>query len=119
MALTERSRSALFRGLSDVLDDEEAVGELLSYFPTRDMDEPASRDFVDARFTAVDARLDVLEARIEAGFESVDARMRAGLAEHREATQAAMHAEIRSLTRWAVGTIVALFGLLIALGVIG
>jgi hypothetical protein len=130
MALTERSRSALFRGLSEVLDDEEAVGELLSYFPTRDVDEPASRDFVDARIanveshiaaleariSGVDGRVDALDARMRAGFESVDARMQAGFAEQREAMASALHAEIRGLTRWAVGTIVAMFGLLIGLG---
>ncbi len=150
MALTERSRSALFRGLSEVLDDEEAVGELLSYFPGRDVDEPASRDFVDARitaveakvagvdarvsaiearmdagFSAVDARFAGLEARMEAGFSAVDARasasdarMAAGFAEVRSELMSAMHAEIRTMTQWTVGSIVAVVGLLVVVGLI-
>jgi len=126
MALTERSRAALFRGLSDLLDDEEAVGELLGYFPARDADEPASRDVVDARigglearFDALDARIDALDVRMRAGFEIVDARMATGFAEQREAMTSALHAEVRTMTRWAVGTIVAAVGLLVALGIIG
>jgi len=187
MALTERSRSALYRGLSEVLHDEEAVGEMLSYFPARDVDEPASRDFVDARiahvesrFVALDARMEVgfastdarfseletrmearfssvearmeagflatearfssvearmeaglsslearmdarsssLEARMEAGFSASDARMDAGLADFRGEVVAAMHAEIRTMTQWTVGSIVAVVGLLVALGLI-
>jgi len=176
MALTERSRSALYRGLSEVLHDEEAVGEMLSNFAARDVDEPASRDFVDARiahvesrFVALDARMEVgfastdarfseletrmeagflatearfssvearmeaglsslqarmearsssLEARMEAGFSASDARMDAGLADFRGEVVAAMHAEIRTMTQWTVGSIVAVVGLLVALGLI-
>ena len=118
MALTERSRAALFRGLSEALDDEEAVGELLSYFPSRDVDEPASRDFVDARMSRLEASVTALEARMDAGFASVDARMAALFAEQRESLAATMHAEIRTMTRWAVGTIIASAGLLLALGVV-
>lgn len=173
MALTERSRAALYRGLSDMLDDEEAVGQVLSYFPTRDADEPASRDFVDARVASVEARVDILEARVDAGFASVNARMDAGFAsvesrfasvesrfasvdarmdagfasvesrfasvdarmdtgfasvdarmevefaKQREAIESKLHTEIRTMTRWAVGTIIAVAGLLLALGVVG
>ncbi|NLV55506.1 MAG: hypothetical protein GXY13_07840, partial [Acidimicrobiales bacterium] len=53
MALSERSRSALCHGLSDVIGDEEAVGEMMSYFPARDVDEPATRDFVAAQIADV------------------------------------------------------------------
>jgi hypothetical protein len=154
MALTERSRAALFRGLSDVLDDEEAVGELLSYFPARDADEPASRDFVDARIANVEARIsgvdgridgldgrmdgldgridglaakvEALGARMDAGFASVDARfasledrMVSGFTQVRAELRSDLHDEVRSFTRWAVGSIVAAVGLLVALGLIG
>jgi hypothetical protein len=135
MALTERSRATLFRGLSEVLDDEEAVGELLSYFPARDVDEPASRDFVDARisavearFAAVDARFDSVDARfdsVDARFDSMQARMDTGFAELRgemaaleQRMMATMHAEIRTMTQWSIGSMVAFVGLLVALGLI-
>lgn len=47
MALTERNRSALYQGLSTVID-EEAVEEMLSYFPARDVEEPATKEFLRA-----------------------------------------------------------------------
>ena len=47
MALTERNRSALFQGLTTVID-EEAVEEMLSYFPARDVEEPATKEFLRA-----------------------------------------------------------------------
>jgi len=103
MALTERSRSALYRGLSDLLDDEEAVGEMLSNFAARDVDEPASRDFVDARIANVEAR--VAEVRGEV----------AGL-EQRLTT--ALHAEMRTMTQWTIGSMVAFVGVLVAFGLI-
>ena len=47
MALTERNRSALYQGLSTIID-EEAVEEMLSYFPARDVEEPATKEFLRA-----------------------------------------------------------------------
>ena len=110
MALTERSRAALFRGLCDLLDDEEAVSELLSSFPARDADEPASRDFIDARFSQVDARFSEVDAR----FSEVDAKLSA----LEQRLMVAMHAEMRTMTQWTIGSMVAFVGILIALGVI-
>ena len=53
MPMTERSRAALFRSLGHLTGDEEAVGEMLSQFPTRDADEPATKDFVRAEIADV------------------------------------------------------------------
>jgi len=53
MALTERSRSALYQGLTDLIEDEVAVGELLSYFPARDVEEPATKEFVATQIAGV------------------------------------------------------------------
>ena len=47
MALTERNRSALYQGLTTVIA-EEAVEEMLSYFPARDVEEPATKEFLRA-----------------------------------------------------------------------
>ena len=101
MALTERSRSALFRGLSDVLDDEEAVGEMLSYFPARDTDEPASKDFIDARLSQMDARLSAMEARLMAEIH---------------AQSAAFNAQMRTMVQWPLAAMVGLIGLVVAMG---
>ena len=56
MALTERNRSALYQGLSEIID-EEAVGELLSNIPAHGTDEPATKDFVRAEIQASANRL--------------------------------------------------------------
>ena len=55
--MTERSRSTLYRGLVDLLDDEEAVGEMMSYFPARDAEEPATKEFVRAEIADVRAEI--------------------------------------------------------------
>lgn len=48
MSLSERNRTALSQGLCSIIDDEEAIGEMLSHCPARDVDEPATKDFVRA-----------------------------------------------------------------------
>ena len=50
MALTHKHRSALYEGLSGIVD-EEAVDEMLAYFPTRGGDEPINRDFLRAEMS--------------------------------------------------------------------
>jgi hypothetical protein len=89
MALTERSRSALYRGLSDLIDDEEAVGEMLSYFPARDTEEPASKEYIDARLSAMETRL-----------------------------MAELHAQMRTTLQWTLAAMVSLIGLVVAMGIL-
>ena len=55
MALTERSRSSLYQALTAVVDDEQAVQEMLSYFPARDVEEPATKEFVRAEIAELRA----------------------------------------------------------------
>ena len=50
MALTHQHRVALYEGLSGIVD-EEAVNEMLAYFPTRDGDEPINKDFLRAEMS--------------------------------------------------------------------
>ncbi|MEZ5311516.1 MAG: hypothetical protein R2735_13180 [Microthrixaceae bacterium] len=57
MALSERSRSALYRGFSAVVDDEEAVAEMLSFFPARDVEEAVTKEFVRAELAETELRL--------------------------------------------------------------
>jgi hypothetical protein len=55
MSLSERNRAALYHGLCTVIDDEEAVDEMLSHFPARDAEEPATKDFVRAEVATLRA----------------------------------------------------------------
>lgn len=63
MVMSERSRSMLYRGLSDLVDDEEAVGEMLASMP-RDVDELATKDFVRAEIADVRAEIHAATNRI-------------------------------------------------------
>ncbi|WCO68931.1 hypothetical protein PO878_09365 [Iamia majanohamensis] len=63
MALTERSRATLYRWLSDLIHDEEAVGEMLSNLPAYDIDQVATKDFVRAEVGEV--RAEIAELRTE------------------------------------------------------
>ena len=89
MPMTERSRAALFRTLSALTDDEEAVGEMLSQFPARDADEPATKDFVRAEIA--DVRAEIADVRTE------------------------IHASANRMIIWAVGSNTAMLGLVLAL----
>ena len=57
MALTERNRNALYQGLTRTIGDEEAVEAMLAQFPARDIDEPATKDFVRAEIAGLEQRL--------------------------------------------------------------
>lgn len=56
MSLTEKSRSALYSGLSNIVD-EEAVEEMLSFFPARDVEEPVTKEFLRAEMATSTAGL--------------------------------------------------------------
>ena len=52
MALSEKSRSELYQALEG-LAGPEAVEEMLSHFPARDVEEPVTREHLDRRFAEV------------------------------------------------------------------
>lgn len=87
MALTARSRSARYQRLADLIEDEEAVGEMLSYFPARDVEVPATKEFVAAQV----------------------ASLRADLVEQMAAMQ-------RTFIQWTLGAMLTLIGVMLALG---
>lgn len=57
MALTERSRSVLYQSLYVVVADEQAVQEMLSYFPARDVEEPVTKEFLRAELAELRVEL--------------------------------------------------------------
>ncbi len=62
MALTEKSRSALYQGLTTIIGDQ-AVEEMLSYFPARDVEEPVTKEFLRAEMN--DLRVEMSDLRTE------------------------------------------------------
>ncbi len=63
MAISEKSRSALYQGLVPIAG-EEAVGEMLSYFPARDVDEPVSKELLRAEIASVKTEIAHLETEL-------------------------------------------------------
>ena len=63
MALTEKSRATLFQGLIRIID-EEAVEEMLTNFPTHDIDDIATKDFVRAEIAGVRTEMASMKAEI-------------------------------------------------------
>lgn len=64
MALSEKHRSTLYNQLGDTVGDYEAVGELLSNIASRELDEPANRDFVAAQVQIVRTEISESEGRL-------------------------------------------------------
>ncbi len=56
MALSERSRSALYQAFSQSIE-EEAVAEMLAHFPARDVEEPVTREHLDRRIAELRGEL--------------------------------------------------------------
>lgn len=79
MSLSERSRNHLYTGLSAVIDDQEAVDEMLSHFPARDLDEPVTREHLRAEVALLDGRittgLAALDKKMTEGFAAMDGRI--------------------------------------------
>jgi len=82
VSLSERSRSTLYQGLTSLIPDEEAIGEMLSHFPARDLDEPATKDHLRAEVAVLDARMadgfGAVRLEMAAEFAAVRAEMAAG-----------------------------------------
>lgn len=60
MALSESSRSQIYQGLVNFVG-EEAIGEMMSHFPARDVEEPVTKEFLRAEIA--DVRSEIAEVR--------------------------------------------------------
>ena len=92
MALTQRSRTAIYQGLTQLIQDDQAVEEMLSYFPSRDVEEPVTKEFVRAEM----------------------ADLRAEMAEMRADLRTEMHAGFRRMSVAVYTSMVATAGVVIA-----
>ncbi len=90
MPLTERSRHKLYETFTALIDDEEAVQEMLSDFPARDVEEPVTQDFLRA------------ELQTEIG-----------------ALRTEMHQMARATQTWIISTGLSLAGLILAVARFG
>ncbi|MCB1026629.1 MAG: hypothetical protein KDB24_02570 [Microthrixaceae bacterium] len=126
MALTEASRNVLYTRFLELVDDEKAVSELLSYYPARDIDEPATRDLVmttsaELRAEMADLRAEIAELRAELKGDIADLRseFKGDIAELRSE----MDRKLQSNFRWTITTMIALitplYAILIAQLIVG
>jgi chromosome segregation ATPase len=112
VALSEKSRSAIFQSLAPIAG-EEAIAEMLSFFPSREADTPATR--ADLELTRAELRREMAELRTEMAELRTD--LRTEMAELRtdlRTEMADLRTELqRSLNRlliWLVATIIATAG---------
>lgn len=103
MTLSERSRSALYQGLAAIIDDQEAVQEMLSQFPSRDVDEYVTKDFLRAEMTE-------FRSGMRADMAALRSEMRSDMASLR----LELHTELRRQLVWTISTMIALAGSMIA-----
>ena len=131
MTLNTRDRSILFESLSK-LADPEAVDAMLAHFPTRDVDEPLTRDYLDSRliefreeirlailteFRAFDAKIGSLRQDMTTGFGELDAKVgsiRGELDSKIGSLRQDMEAQFRRSLQWTVATLIALATLIVA-----
>jgi len=99
MALSECSRSVLYQGLVTIVEDEQAVQEMMSYFPARDVEEPVTKDSL---------RAEMNEFRAEMRTEMGDLRTEMGQMEGRLVDR------INRMIAWTVATMIAFGAVLVA-----
>ena len=106
MSLSQRSRTALYLGSTEVIADEEAVEEMLSHFPSRDLDEPVTKEF--HRAEVADIRVEMADIRVEIS------GLRGELHTQVSGLRAEMHQGFQRLTLAMVGSMISLAAVIIA-----
>jgi hypothetical protein len=94
VALTTKHRSSLYRTLTPIIGEEE-VEALLSQFPARELDEPVTKEFVQAEIAQVRTEIAEFRAEVAAEFGAVRAEMAAEFGAVR-AEMAAEHGSVRA-----------------------
>jgi len=77
MTLSERSRSVLYQGFMSVVEDEQAVQEMMGYFPARDLEEPVTWDFLHAELSGMRTELVEFKSGMRSEMASFKDEMRA------------------------------------------
>ena len=96
MALTQQSRTEIYTALTSIIPDQ-AVEEMLSYFPARDLDEPASKDYIETRIAAVQVQMSDMEARLTQAMHAEINGLRAELVDRIDAQGTALGDRIDTL----------------------
>jgi hypothetical protein len=100
VALSSKHSSSIYQGLAPIVGEEE-VEALLSQFPSRDLDEPVTKEFVRAEISDVRTELHTEIAAVRA--EIADLR-------------AEFHNSLRQMAIWVAGAVTAGMGFAAAIG---
>lgn len=115
MALSAKHRSRIYEQLSPMLGEEEAEA-LLSQFPSRDLDEPVTKEFVRAEIgdlrTELHDRLGDLGTELRTEIAELGTELRAEIGDLRTE----LHDRLREQTMWVAGALFAGMGAAAAIG---
>jgi hypothetical protein len=75
MALAEKHRSIIYAHFVETIG-EEAAEAMLSQYPTRDLDEPVTKEFVRAEIADVQREIAVLRGEMRTEFAAVRGEMK-------------------------------------------
>jgi hypothetical protein len=103
MGLAERSRAVLHTKLTEVVGDEEAVGDMLSQFPANDLERPATQAFVRAEIAEVRTDMADLRGDIRTDLADLRGELRTDNAERETRLMEFIHVEVTSSMRWVLG----------------
>ena len=113
MALTEKSRSALYQGLSTIAD-EQAVQEMLSYFPARDVEEPVTKEFLRAELSDVEHSIRSDMSAMETGIRADMSAMETGIRADMSAMELRLTERIDRAFRWNIITMITIAAVIVA-----
>ena len=121
-------RFTLYQGLVDLIPDEQAVEEMLSYFPARDVEEPVTKDYLRAEMaelrtelrgemaelrTELRGEMALLRTDIHREMAELRAELRGEMAELRTELRTEMERMMRTMQAWMIGTAVSVGGLVV------
>jgi len=121
MSLSQKSRAAIYEALADLGTDPDAVEEFLSHFPSRDLDEPATKEFLRAETATLRAEIADNTAQLRSEIADNAAQLRAEMAELRTEMhvgfaelRAEMHQGFQRMTLSLAALMVSTTGVMVA-----
>lgn len=115
MGLHHRSRTVLHTKLTDVVGDEEAVSDMLSQFPSTDLETPATKDFVRAESAITRTELRTEMATLSTDLRTDMATIRTEMVQMETRLMEFVHTEVVTSMRWTVGMFLTVQTIVIAL----
>ena len=114
MAMSEKSRSTLYQGFVGLIPDEQAVEEMLSYFPARDVEEPVTKDHLRAEIALVRTELHAEMALLRVEMSELRTGLKGEMSELRTELKVDLERMVRTMQAWMIGTAVSIGGIVVA-----